>query len=83
VTAIDALVGSGKEAKVDSKVTVNYIGACGRVYRCRFLISPCPTGKLQNGKVFDQTREKPFRFTLGSQEVIAGCVRVCRSASCS
>ncbi|KAF7682907.1 FK506-binding protein 4 [Astathelohania contejeani] len=30
------------------------------------------TGKLENGKVFDKTKKKPFEFTLGAGEVIQG-----------
>jgi peptidyl-prolyl cis-trans isomerase A (cyclophilin A) len=30
------------------------------------------TGRLSNGKVFDSTKEGPFKFTLGAKEVIPG-----------
>lgn len=52
----DVTIGTGREAVVGSKVTVNYIG------------------RLENGQEFDNSynKGKPFSFTLGKKEVIAG-----------
>lgn len=52
----DVVVGKGAEAKAGDKVSVHYVGT------------------LTDGKEFDSSkkRNKPFDFTLGAREVIAG-----------
>lgn len=52
----DLKEGTGEAAKVGDKISVNYIGT------------------LENGQKFDSSydRNKPFQFTLGKGEVIAG-----------
>jgi len=53
----DLVVGTGAVAQTNSIITVDY------------------TGMLTDGTIFDSSRNPgrdPFRFTLGSQQVIAG-----------
>ena len=56
LTIEDLTVGAGAEAKAGQRVTVHY------------------TGTLTNGNTFDssRTRGRPFSFTLGVGQVIAG-----------